>query len=98
MEESAIQLALFEILKDVQTMSGYPCDNLTSRLVPINDLEGFDSLLSVEVTVLIEEKLNCELSTDESIFICSDGERPLCVEEIAKKVKTMIEKKEAKNE
>ena len=85
-----IQNLIIKTLEEVQkNMGGQKWDNLVSKSVPIKDLEGFDSLLSVEVTVLVEEKLgHGELTngSNTSIFISDDGKKALSIGEIASKI------------
>ncbi len=99
--EKNIQTIIIETLKEVQNICGKEWNDLDSNSVPIRDLDGFDSLLSVEVTVLIEEKLGCgELvdGSNPSIFISDDGQKALSINEITDKVEKKIKNEELKNE
>ena len=96
-----VQTIIIKTLKEVQNMSGQKWNNLVSTLVPIQDLDGFDSLLSVEVTVLIEEKFGCGELTDESnpsLFISNDGKKALSIGEIADEIEKRMKNKQIKNE
>ena len=92
MDPDKIQAAIVATLKEVQILSGREWKDLSAGSVPINDLDGFDSLLSVEVTLMVEEKLGCGELTEESIFISGDGQRALSIGEITTKVQNMISK------
>jgi acyl carrier protein len=74
-----------EVLAEVQGLSGYPAPTLTLDSKPIGDLPGFDSLSSIEATVLLEQKLGRELDS-ESVFISEDGRHALNVNQIAHRV------------
>ena len=87
-----IQTAITEVLKEVQRLSGHTWTDLRSTDKPIEDLDGFDSLTSVETTVMVEEKLGCgELGT-ASIFVSEDGKRALTLQESAQLIMDFIGK------
>lgn len=86
MSVDEIQTVLLEVLRDVQTLSGRPWSGLSPAARPIGQLDGFDSLSSVEATVMLEEKLGCGDLEIESIFISEDGKRALTVKEIAQRL------------
>jgi acyl carrier protein len=71
-----------EVLAEVQELGGYPAPTLTVESTPIGDLPGFDSLSSIEATVLLEQKLGRDLDS-ESVFISEDGKHALNVNQIA---------------
>lgn len=98
MTPDRIQSVILQTLKDIQIVSGRTWQDLPPTAVPIQDMDGFDSLLSVEATILVEEKLGCGELKGESIFISEDGHRALSISEIAEKVMKMIAKKGCNNE
>jgi acyl carrier protein len=91
-----IQAGVIDVLKEVQKLSGNPCGPITAATIPINQLEGFDSLCSVEATVMVEEKLGCGVLCDGSIFISEDGNRPLSVAEISEQIQKIMKKESQK--
>jgi hypothetical protein len=86
MSVDEIQTVLLEILREVQTLSGRPWSGLSPSAKPIGELDGFDSLSSVEATVMLEESLGWGDLEIESIFISEDGKRALTVDEIAQRL------------
>ena len=91
-----VKTMIIDTLREVQNKSGRQWNNLVSTSVPIRDLDGFDSLLSVEVTVLIEEKLGCGELTDKlnpSLFISNDGRKALSIGEITNEIEKRIKDK-----
>jgi acyl carrier protein len=85
MSEAEVRTAVDEALAEVQALGGHEAPLIKDALAPIGQLEGFDSLLSIEATVMIEKKLGCNLDT-ESIFISEDGARSLTVDQVVKRV------------
>lgn len=85
-----IQSTVLNVLRDVQTLSGRPWTDLDPTATPIGGLDGFDSLSSVEATVMVEEKLGCGDLKVSSLFISEDGTRALSVKEIAKRISELL--------
>jgi acyl carrier protein len=52
------------------------------NIIPIGDIEGFDSINAVEVGVYLSESFNCALSYNPFV----SGNRPLTIEQIAQKI------------
>lgn len=90
MSLSRIQTAILEVLREVQEMSGRVWRGLSADARPIGDLEGFDSLLGVEATVLVELKLDCRLDLN-TVFVSGDGKVALSVREVAEQIQTHLE-------
>ena len=99
-DSGKIKEILLSTLKEVQINSGHDWSDLSLSSRPIRDLAEFDSLLSVEVTVIIEDKLNLgNITEGRSIFISEDGEQALSIKEIISTLMTLISnKKGSKNE
>jgi len=72
-------------LKEVQQISGRAWTDLKPSSKPIGELDGFESLASIEATVLIEEKLGCKIEQD-SLFISDDGTRALTIKQICERL------------
>jgi acyl carrier protein len=85
-----IQSTVLEVLREVQTLSGRSWTGLDPTAKPIGGLDGFDSLSSVEATVMVEEKLRCRDLEVDSIFISEDGTRALTVKEIAQRISKLL--------
>jgi acyl carrier protein len=94
MQVHEVESALVEILRDVQKKSGRECGELNSHSRPLGDLEGFDSLSAVEVTVAVEQKLGCRFKTD-SIFTSDDGKRALNLKQISLRVAKALSSEES---
>lgn len=92
MNGEEIQLVLIDVLKEVQSLSGDEWVDLPRSATPFDILPGFDSLRSVEASVLVEEKLNCSILTDESLFISRDG-KALSLEDTASLVEKLLNEK-----
>jgi acyl carrier protein len=93
MNVTQITAALQGILTEVQEMSCRPTASLTGADKPIGQLDGFDSLSSIEATVMIEAKLGIDAKCD-SLFISEDGSKALTVEEVVQRIETIIKVKQ----
>lgn len=93
MKQKEIQLKLFEVLEEVKILCGFEWDKkIDLNIVPLKDLNGFDSLCSVEATVIIEEKLGIgELGVNS--FFLSDKGSALTIAESSKLIESLIQKK-----
>jgi hypothetical protein len=89
LDNEAVRVALVAVLRLVQKTSGRPCPAITDGIKPIGDLQGFDSLLAVEATVLLEQKLGCTLA-DGTPFISESGTRALRFGDIVDRTLAMV--------
>ena len=64
--------AIAEVVRETQEASGHPTATIEGSLRPVGGLEGFDSLLGVEATILLEQKLGVKFST-ESVFVTNQA-------------------------
>ncbi len=63
MKRSAVESALVDAVREIQTQSGRHLPAiLDSTLRPLRDLEDFDSLNCIEVEVLVSERLGQEIA------------------------------------
>jgi acyl carrier protein len=85
MQAKEIESVIVGVLREVQTSSGREWTDLRPESRPIGDLEGFDSLSAIEVTVGIEQKLGCKFEI-ESIFTSDDGKRALNLKQISDRI------------
>ncbi len=93
MQAKEIESVIVGVLREVQIISGRGWTDLHSESRPLGDLDGFDSLSAVEVTVAIEQKLECKFDI-ESIFTSEDGKRALSLKQIGERVDKMLGSKE----
>jgi hypothetical protein len=92
MSPTDIQFVVREVLRDVQRLSGRRWSDIEPTDQPIGHLDGFDSLASVEATVLLEEKLGCGDLGVDSVFISDDGSRALTMSQITNQVLNLLGK------
>ena len=59
------------VLKEVQEISGEEYVDIGLQDKPLGTLGGFDSLKGIEVTVMVEGRLECEIERD-SLFVWKD--------------------------
>ena len=81
MDSDNIKSAVVEVLKAVQKSSGKPYVDLVPDDEPIKKLDGFDSLTGIEATIMLEERLACEIDRN-SAFVSEDGRRAMTLAEI----------------
>ena len=96
MSNEEIQIAVIDVLREVQTISGRPWMELQPGDKPIGALEGFDSLSGVEATVMVEQRLGCDGLEIDSMFVSDDGTHALTIVEIANRISTLMKTKRAK--
>jgi acyl carrier protein len=94
MDKATIRAAVVAAITKVQDASGRPPPDMSGNVVPIGDLDAFDSLSGVEATVLIEKELGCELSQG-SAFVTPDGRKALTISGVVDRVEAMIVQKGA---
>jgi len=90
MTPETIRPVVLGVLKEVQELCGRRWDGLPVTAKPIGALTGFDSLCSIEATVLVEQKLGCAPLGASSIFISEDGTRALTLQEISERIHKLI--------
>ncbi|MGH9438105.1 MAG: acyl carrier protein [Terriglobia bacterium] len=86
MTADSIRTAVLEVLEEVQKLTGRPWEDLAPTAIPIDDLEGFDSITAVEATAMIEQKLGAENLNLITAFVSEDGKRPLSIEEVGERI------------
>jgi acyl carrier protein len=85
-----IEANVIAVLKEVQQLSGRAWSDLDPSAKPIGELDGFDSLASIEATVVIEAKLGCKVA-QSSLFISDDGTRALTIRDVCERLATLLE-------
>ena len=68
MDAKAIKSMVVAALKRAQEISGEEYVEIGPEDKPLGKLDGFDSLKGIEVTVMIEGELGCEIERD-SLFV-----------------------------
>jgi acyl carrier protein len=81
MTSAEIEKAIIETLRELQAGCGEPEQQITPKTLPLVDLGFFDSLLAIETTLVLEERLKCSCP-DDSVFIDKET-TPLSVAQIA---------------
>lgn len=71
MDANVIESMVVAALKQAQKISGEAYVELGPADKPLGKLDGFDSLKGIEVTVMIEGELGCEVERD-SLFVWGD--------------------------
>ncbi len=91
MELNEVKKIIYDAVCEIQVLSGrtLPTD-ICDTIVPIGDVDGFDSLNAVEITVQLSEKFNCSII--ENPFVA--GNKALNLEQIAQQILNKIIKKE----
>ncbi|MFZ6731261.1 hypothetical protein ACO0LG_04985 [Undibacterium sp. Ji42W] len=92
MTQSEIEFLLIQAVAEIQEHSGRAPVVITSDMTPLEDLEDFDSLNCVEVTVEIFEKIQLNLEFN-NIFLMDN--KVLSIKEAATRIAeqaTTIEK------
>ncbi len=74
MDAKHLAQLLAEAIAEIETKCGRSQPEVRPDLRPVVDLDGWDSLIGLEATALVEEKLGQELDCD-SLFV-TDSKRP----------------------
>lgn len=96
MNQEDVETKLIGVLQQIQSDSGYEGQPIGGKTCPINDFEGFDSLLWPVAICMLETslELNQEIPLGTNIFFDNDGKRPLSISESARLVCEIISSKE----
>ena len=88
MDKQEIITKVIQTVTQVQEVSGRPSVGIGLSTRPVADVEGFDSLCSVEATVMLAADLGIDVPRDYNPFISEDGKRALAIDEIADTLST----------
>jgi acyl carrier protein len=91
MTSTEIEKAIIEILEELQAGSDDADQKITSSTAPLADLGFFDSLLGIETTLALEERLKCKCP-DDSVFIDKATSKALTVAQVAKRLAPLVGK------
>ena len=81
MNAHEVRTLVDNVLREVQIISGREYTQLGMSDSPLGKLDGFDSLIGIEATVMLEECIGREIPRD-SLFISEDGRRASTLSEI----------------
>ena len=81
MAATSIETIVLNVLRDVQEISGEEYVDIGPGDKPLGTLGGFDSLKGIEATVMVQDRLGCEIERD-SLFVSEDGQRAMTLGEI----------------
>jgi hypothetical protein len=82
MTKTEIEQIIIETLRELQSGTGDTESEISTLVVPLKELGFFDSLLAIETTLVLEERLGCCFD-DDSIFKDKQTAEPLAISEIA---------------
>lgn len=91
-DESLVTAKLVEVLRTIQSNSGYDASVVTETTCPLEDLEGFDSKLWPVAISMLAKSLDVKIPNNKNIYVSDDGERRLTVSESAAVVCKFIDK------
>ena len=83
-----------DAINEIQELSGREIIDITDRMRPIGDLQGFDSANGLELTMSLAEKSDVEIPLDENILVSEDGSRALTVGEVATRLLKFVNQSE----
>jgi acyl carrier protein len=73
MTNAEVEAALIEAIRECLEASGKAVDEITSETIPLENLNGFDSLCAVEVLVEIETRFG--LTAESDVFVDGTGSK-----------------------
>ncbi|MGH9352996.1 MAG: hypothetical protein ACRD2G_12690 [Terriglobia bacterium] len=85
MTTGEIEKIIIEALQGLQAGCSEPEQKITLTTSPLVDLGFFDSLLAIETTLVLEERLRCSCP-DHSVFIDKETAKPLTIAQIAERL------------
>jgi acyl carrier protein len=84
-DQTQVESAVIELLIELQSLAGEETAPITQTTRPLADLAFFDSLLGLELTVSLEERLGIEID-EQTVFADGDTREPLSVAQIAEMI------------
>ncbi|MGB2604927.1 MAG: acyl carrier protein [Candidatus Sulfotelmatobacter sp.] len=82
MTSAEIEQIIIQTLAELQAGCEEPGREITPATTPLGDLGFFDSLLAIETTLALEQKLKCKCPHDNA-FVEKDSEKLLTIAQIA---------------
>ena len=68
MNPNDVHNTIIEILEEIQTVSGYEYDSISAHTKPLENLQGFDSLICPVVIAILEDRLKINIPVEVNIF------------------------------
>lgn len=91
MNEKDVQVKFIYVLQSIQSDSGYDISQIQGNTCPLNDLEGFDSMLWPAAISMLSSTIGVDIPNNcRNIFLSEDGKRPLTIDESAAMVCEII--------
>lgn len=85
MRSTEVRDRIIEAITQIQENSGRELpERISGRFKPIGDLEGFDSLNGLELSVMIAAEF--DIDTQDNLCVSEDGRRALTVAEMVARV------------
>ena len=92
-----IRKTLIDTVIDTQASSGRAVpQGITGSTCPMNDLQGFDSLIAVEVTAYVSTKLGVRF--EPTLMLHSHYTSPYTIDQIAEKIIEILNKEKTNEE
>jgi len=91
MTSAEVEKIIIGALQELQEGCGEPAKEISAKTLPLDDLGFFDSLLAIETTLVLEERLKCSCPED-SVFVDKDSAKPLSVAQITARLVTLAGK------
>jgi hypothetical protein len=92
MTPEVVKENLINVLKSIQSDSGYDSDSITDSTCPLQDLQGFDSKVWPYSIGELATKIGMNIPNNANIYVSKDGERRLTIGESAIRVCEIINK------
>ncbi len=92
-----VQTNLISVLQSIQSDSGYDGSGIQGNTCPLNDLEGFDSMLWPAAISILSTTIGVNIPNNRNIFISEDSKRLLTIDESAAMVCEMISREESQS-
>ena len=90
MTQTDIEQALCDAIRQVQEDSGRESPRLSGEIVPIGDLDGFDSINSIEVGAVVSDALGVEVG--EHPLVHQETGRAISISEAAGQILRQLNK------
>jgi hypothetical protein len=83
MTEDRVAAKLVQVLRTIQSNSGYDAEGICLTTCPLNDLKGFDSQLWPVAITMLADALDVTIPNNKNIYVSDDGRRRLTIAESA---------------
>lgn len=90
MTPTDIKKSLAEVITEIQSSSSLECPELSSSVVPANDIPSFDSKVWLVATTMLSEKIGTEIPDDENIFVDKNSNAALNISQVCELVLKIV--------